>query len=652
MPAPRLPRPGAALAAAAAFAAALLATPAAAQGGAAGLVSAPIADVAYEVAFDSARADRRSVGVRMTFTVRGDGPVVLSLPAWTPGAYEISNFARWVSSFAAAGDGGRPLAWDKADFDSWRVHPAGARRVTVSFDYRADTLDNAMAWSRADFLFFNGTNLFLYPEGRPLDRHAATVRVATEPGWRVATGMTPLAAPNTFGERSYHDLVDMPFFVGRFDVDSVEVSGRWTRLATYPSGSVTGARRATALDWLRRVIPPQTAVFGEAPWQSYTVLQIVDRGYGGASGLEHQNSHVDIIGADALDDPFVPSLYAHEIFHAFNVKRLRPAELVPYRYDAAQPTPLLWVSEGITDYYADLAQLRGGVIDSAQFLAATTAKLAGVAALPPVALEDASLSTWIHPADGTGYVYYDKGSLAGLVFDILIRDASDNRRSLDTVLRELYGRTYKRGGRGFTTRHFLEAANRAAGRDLADAYRRYVDGREPYPWATVLPLAGLRYVADTTREARVGLSTRGDSTAVIVLDVTPGGVAAAAGVRVGDELLSLGDVPVRDRDFGLELRRRYASRDGAPLPIVVRRLGRTLTLPATLRLTVRVAERVVADPSAGAKAARVRDGIFRGVTGDPPAGGPRVADGAGPGQRGGCAITAAHCASTAGSGAP
>ena len=578
--------------------------------------SAPIGDVVYEVAFDSARAVLRTVGVRMTFTTRGDRPVVLSLPAWTPGAYEISYFARWVSGFAAAGEGGRAVAWDKVDHDSWRVHPAGSRRVTVSFDYLADSLDNAMAWARADFLLFNGTNLFLYPEGQPLERFGATVRVATEPGWRVATGMAPGRAPNEFGERSYHDLVDMPFFVGRFDVDSVEVSGRWTRLATYPVGSVSGRRRETALDWLRRVIPPQTAVFGEAPWRSYTVLQIVDRAYGGASGLEHQNSHVDIIAAGALDDPFVPSLYAHEIFHAFNVKRLRPAEMVPYRYDAEQPTPLLWVSEGITDYYADLSQLRGGVIDSAGFFAATTGKIASVQRLPPVALEDASLSTWIRPADGTGYVYYDKGSLAGLVFDILIRDASDNRRSLDTVMRELYDRTYKRGG-GFTTAQFLDAARRAAGRrDLADAYRRYVNGRDPYPWESLLPLAGMRYEADTTREARIGVTTAGDTAEITVVAVLPGSVAEHAGVRSGDRLVSIGDVLVRDANYGPELRRRYNDREGAALPIVVRRRGRTLTLPATLRLTARVEGRVVADPAPSPKAARIRNGILRGVTDD------------------------------------
>ena len=279
-------------------------------------VSAPIANVRYQATFTRQQAELRRVGVSMTFGVTGNGPVVLSLPAWTPGAYEISNFSRWVLNFTPTADG-RPLAWDKLDFDTWRVRTAGARTVRVEFEYAADTLDNAMAWTRPDFLLFNGTNLFLYPEGRPLDQ-PATVTVVTDPQWRVATGMTATSAtgagalPNTFSATNYHDLVDMPFFVGRFDIDSARIADRWVRLATYPVGSVGGATRLTAWDQLKRVIPPQVAVFGDVPWDTYTVMQIVDSTFGGASGLEHQNSHVDIFAPAYVGSDFQPSLYAHE----------------------------------------------------------------------------------------------------------------------------------------------------------------------------------------------------------------------------------------------------------------------------------------------------------------------------------------------------
>src|SRR5918995_186875 len=205
---------------------------------------------------------------------------------------------------------------------------------------------------------------------------------------------------------------------------------------------MTGATREQFKDQISRMIPPQAAVFGETPWDTYTNLLIFDRSYGGGSALEHANSHVGIYNPQFIGTPLLASITAHEIFHSWNVKRLRPSEMWPYRYDAAQQTTWLWVSEGITDYYADLALVRGGIVDSAQFMGLTNDKMTEVQQAPPTALEDASLSTWIGPTNGTRYLYYPKGSLAGFMLDILIRDASDNRRSLDDLMREVYRASY------------------------------------------------------------------------------------------------------------------------------------------------------------------------------------------------------------------
>jgi predicted metalloprotease with PDZ domain len=574
--------------------------------------SAPLTDIRYQVTFTRANAARRTVSTAMTFTVGGNAPVILSLPAWTPGAYEISNFARNISGFAAE-EAGNSLAWDKIDQDTWKISPSGAGEVTVRFDYLADTLDNAQSWSRPDFVLFNGTNLFLYPEGRGFGFPAA-VSVGTEAGWKVATGMTQ-TGPRRFSAKNYHDLVDMPFFVGAFDLDSAQISGTWVRFATYPAGSVTGGARIAVWETLKRVIPAQVKVFGEVPWTTYSVLQILDPSFGGGSGLEHQNSHVDVLGPGMLGNPWVMSLYAHEIFHAWNVKRLRPSELWPYRYDQEQPTPLLWISEGITDYYADLSEVRGGVINAAGFYSVTNEKISEVVELPPTALEDASLSTWIHPRDGTSYIYYPKGSLAGFLIDILIRDASDNRRSLDDVMRELYNAAYK-NDRGFTAAEWWSAVSRAAnGKSFADFNTRYIDGREAYPWDAVLPLAGMRLARDTVNEPRVGIGTVQDSAGVHVTEVVAGSAAEAAGVQVGDILVAVGGLSAADPAWSPTFRLKYArSPEGTSLPILVRRNGREQTLEGRLRFVARVESRLAEDPRASAKARRIREGILRGIT--------------------------------------
>jgi predicted metalloprotease with PDZ domain len=310
-------------------------------------------------------------------------------------------------------------------------------------------------------------------------------------------------------------------------------------------------------------------------------------------------------------------VYAHEVFHAFNVKRLRPAGLWPYRYDTAQPTPWLWVSEGITDYYADLSMVRGGATTPADFLGLTKGKMDHVAQLPPLALEDASLEAWLRIRDGSSGIYYDKGSLAGLALDILIRDATDNRASLDDVMRALYTSTYK-AGRGFTADDWWGAVARAArGASFRDFDERYVDGREPFPWNTWLPKAGWRLVADTVVEARLGVSFSSDSAGPTVTAVQPGSAADQAGMRPGDILVALGGVSASEPDFIRRWRESDGTRAGAPLPITVRRAGQPLTLNGTVRMATLVDERLEDDPAATAKAVRIRTGILTGTVAAP-----------------------------------
>src|SRR5262249_39446163 len=223
----------------------------------------------------------------------------------------------------------------------------------VTFNFAADTLDNAMAWARSDFVFLNGTNVFLYPEGSDL-QFPATVTVRTDTGWRGATAM-PAKGSRRWGAQNYHDLVDMPFFIGRFDLDSMRIDGAWHRLASYPSGALAGSGRKLLWNHLSTVVPAMAKVFRETPWTTYTTFTVFDSIYGGGSALEHPSSHLGIYNPGFVGNPILTSITAHEIFHAWNVKRLRPAEMVPYRYDQPEETSLLWVSEGITDYYADLA---------------------------------------------------------------------------------------------------------------------------------------------------------------------------------------------------------------------------------------------------------------------------------------------------------
>jgi predicted metalloprotease with PDZ domain len=281
------------------------------------------------------------------------------------------------------------------------------------------------------------------------------------------------------------------------------------------------------------------------------------------------------------------------------------------------PTELLWISEGITDYYADLALVRGGIVSTERFYEDTQAKIEEVNAAPPVALEDASLSTWIGPRDGTASIYYPKGSLAGFMLDILIRDASDNARSLDDVMKTVYQGSYGRN-RGFTEDEWWAAVRSAAGgRSFEEFHDAFIDGRAPYPWEEILPLAGLRLRVDVARVPRIGIQTVGSAEGVQVAAVAPGGAAQVAGVEAGDIIVSVAGVDVGNSDFGAVFRSNFANAPAGTLyEVVVQRAGQRLTLSPVLRFddvrTVAIEE----DGAASTKAVRIRNGLLTGTTGN------------------------------------
>ena len=573
--------------------------------------SAPISDVRYEITADSAAVGRRQLGVAMSFHVNGNAPVVLALPAWSPGHYVLLWFARRVSQFSAESNGAQ-LPWRKLDYQTWEITPQSAGTVRVSFSYLADAVDRAVAWTAPNFAFFNGTNLFLYPVGRGFN-WSAQVTVHTEPSWRIATGMDPATGNNTFAATNYHDLTDMPFYVGRFAIDSTQVAGKWIRLAFYPAASLTPARRDRTFGWIQKIFPAHIAVFGEAPFRNYTIFQRSDTLVNGG-GLEHQASQVDEVTTSGLDASYLPNLYSHEGFHAWNVKRLRPADMVPYRYDDAQPTTWLWVSEGVTDYYGALALVRSGIEADTAFYSFVAGEIASIAGAPPTAVSDASLSPWINPTDGSGGLYYPKGGFIGFLLDIMIRDATNNRASLDQVMRALYNDTYKHG-RGFTRADWWGAVSRASGgKSFSDFARRYVDGREALPIDSVLQLAGLQSRSDTLREPRLGVATATDSAGVRLTDISPGGAAAAAGLRAGDRIVSIGDVTIANDDSFTTFRTRYTGTQLTSLPLVIRRGGESITVQLPVRLFTRVQTRISPISGASQKAARIRAGILKGST--------------------------------------
>src|SRR5882762_5010813 len=584
------------------------------------IVATPLSaqTVRYEVS-----VARGEFHVTAEFPTGGKDTLFVSLPAWSPGNYEIQNYARCVHGFAAKNASGQALYWDRADKDTWRVATGRADRITVEFDYSSDTIDLSIARAAQDFGQFLGTNLFMFEEGqwaRPAD-----VRFRLPAGWQVTTALKG-PANGVYRAGDYHELADAMTFVGRYSLDSLQADGKWIRIAVWPAADYTPAVARNLRTGVAKMAPVQNRIMGEAPYDVYTVFFNVIHGpidFGG--GLEHSSSQYDIMPALAFADPsgnlgdFMYPLLSHEFFHLWNVKRIRPAEMWPYDYHAEQYTPLLWWSEGVTDYYADLTNLRSGLWSTEQFLGNAAQDMQQVESAPePWSEEDGSVATWIHEIFvNSSQLYYPKGALTGMLLDVAIRDATDNRKSLDDVTRALYTRYYQRN-KGFTTADLLGLL-REVGIPEADAfYQRYINGREPLPYETVLPKAGIAVARKTQSTPFLGVNAQpGDSGKLVVQSVVPGSAAETAGLEPGDVLLKVGEVETRpDEDWGLKFRDRYRGQAGAPLAISVTRGGRGLSLSTQVRERTLVSFSLTPAPAPSAKQAKVWRGLATGSTGN------------------------------------
>ena len=527
--------------------------------------------------------------VAAEFPTNGKDALFVSLPAWSPGNYEIQNYARYLHGFVAKNSSGQPLYWDRADKDTWRVATGRSDRVTVEFDYSSDTIDLSIARTAQDFAQFLGTNLFMFEEGQ-LAR-PAEVRFRLPAGWQVTTALKgPTSGVYRAGD--YHELADAMTFVGRYSLDSLQADGKWIRIAVWPAADYTAAVARNLRNGVAKMAPVQNRIMGEAPYDVYTVFFNVIHGpidFGG--GLEHSSSQYDIMPALGFADPFgnlgdfMYPLLSHEFFHLWNVKRIRPAEMWPYDYHAEQYTPLLWWSEGVTDYYADLTNLRSGLWNPDQFLANTVSNIKQADDTPePWSVKDGSEATWIHEVYvNSSQLYYPKGSLLGFLLDISIRDATDNAHNLDQVMRALYTRYYRQS-KGFLTADLLNEL-RTAGMPDADAfYRRYIDGRDSLPYETIFAKAGLVFHRQVVTSPFVGILANPTPSGMVVQQVTPKSSAEAAGVQPGDVLTNVGGIPVTvDQDWGGAFRTRFRGKAGQPLTILVQRDGRALTLTSTVQ---------------------------------------------------------------------
>jgi predicted metalloprotease with PDZ domain len=486
------------------------------------------------------------------------------MPSWTPGYYRIMDYARNVLNFRAEDGAGNPLAWEKTAKNTWRVRSGKAASVTVSYDVYAFTPSVADSFLDDSRGFISPAGVFMHVAGRI--QHPVTVSVKPYQGWsRVSTGLDPVQGqPDTFAAPDFDVLYDCPILVGNQEILSFEVQGIPHIIAVNNLGSVD---RTKFVADLKRMAEAAVAIIGEIPYSHYTFLMI---GPGGG-GLEHLDSAALTFSASSLNDPAGYkrwlSFVAHEFFHLYNVKRIRPIALGPFDYDRENYTNLLWVSEGFTSYYEDLILIRAGLLTRDEYLERARANIVNYESIPGHLFQSAkesSFDTWIQffnrapNAANTTISYYDKGAALGMLLDLKIRNETNNRKSLDDVMRTLYQRFYKEKKRGFTDTEFREVSENAAGGPLSEIFDVYAATVKDIDYPRYLAYAGLDIDVQSRDLPGVsfGAITKDQGGSLAVSSVEWNSPAWRAGLSAQDEILALDGVRVTSRTLGETLNAR------------------------------------------------------------------------------------------------
>jgi predicted metalloprotease with PDZ domain len=515
------------------------------------------------------------VEVAIKRTTNGPQEELLVMPVWTPGSYLVREFARNVQDFTAGTTTNQPLKWEKINKNTWRVVTNGARDWHATYRVYANELSVRTSELNSAHAFWNNANLLMYLEG--LLNSASTVHVLAPDVWKVATGLPAvLGQKNTFRAENFDVLYDSPFEASNFKTLIFNVKGIPHRIVIDGEGNYDPERMRRDV---QKIVETQAEVMGsEIPYRDYTFILHLRANAGG--GLEHLNSTAlgyprfgfkiesgDRATSASPAATVTPerdyrgflALVSHEFFHLWNVKRIRPDALGPFDYTKENYTKLLWVAEGITDYYADLLVRRAGLITENEYLTATARAIQNLQNTPgrkEQTVEDSSFDTWIkfyrqdENSINSQVSYYDKGAILGLLLDLEIRQRSQNAKSLDDVLRYLYVEFFKKN-RNYTPADFQKACELMAGSSLEDSFNRYVRGTEELNYSAAFEAAGLRLDTvgtDPAEKVYFGADVAQEEDRLMVRRVYAGSPAYEQGLNAGDQIVALDNMRVT-RDF-------------------------------------------------------------------------------------------------------
>ena len=564
------------------------------------------ATIRYDVSL--AHPEQHLFHVTMSF-LQVAGEVEVQIPAWNA-LYQIRDFSSRIQQVEAfAGETKLPI--EKVDKQTWRIKGSGMLQIRYATYW--DENGPFASQLNVEHAFINPAMILMYvPERR--NERVAVLLEDVPANWGMASAsersVDQFASVLALGSSTYDQLCDGPIELGNFQqFDLPDVSPRVTVVV-----HGDGWRKKKIEEELKRIVQFETKLMDGAPFERYTFILHFGRGAGGG-GMEHANSTA--IGIPS--DEYLSGVAAHEFFHLWNVKRIRPASLEPIDYSKEQYTRALWFAEGVTSTYGSFTLVRSGIWNKQQYYADLGEKISELELRPAnkwQSAEQSSLDAWLEKYSSYNKAedsvsYYTKGQVLGDLLDILIRDRTTNAKSLDDVMRGMNADFAKQGIAYRDSLDIRLSAEKVAGGSFEDFFEKYVAGAEPFPYQQILGMAGLELRKMEHKRATLGFSAERDANGVyLVKELGEDGVATKAGLYLDDVIVNWngGDVPRR-----LE-RWIRGQKAGDVLRLRVRREAKEFDVELRLGEANEVLYQVVEESHASEKARQIREGLLHGVT--------------------------------------
>jgi predicted metalloprotease with PDZ domain len=473
----------------------------------------------------------------------------VQLPAWRPGRYELGNFAKNIKNWQVSDDKGNQLEYKKIKKDLWQVNSKGAEKIHVKYSYYAAELNAGSTWIDEQQLYVNPVNCCVFIPERIHEQCELTLNIPFD--FRVATSLLKISS-NKFSAKDFHELADSPFIASATILHNMFVY-EGTEFHMWFQGVKT-------IDWSKLFTDffvftdEQYRLFDGFPVDEYHYFfQILP--YPAYHGVEHQKSTVITLGptCDVFELPLYNELLgvsSHELFHTWNIKSIRPVEMMPYNYAAENYSRLGFVAEGFTTYYGDLMLFRSRVFDEKEYFKTFQEQLKKHFDNPGrhnMSVADSSFDTWLDGyvpgVPGRKVSIYTEGCLASFMLDVIIRRATKNQKSLDDVLRSLYN-DFGKTAKGYSEEDVLKIAEKISGISLEKFFKTYIYGTEDYcnMLEECLEYLGLEIIdvpSSKYSEARLGIKVLEESDKAIVKNIYPGSVAENAGLKVNDKIIAV-----------------------------------------------------------------------------------------------------------------